>query len=593
MSKFLTPIVPDQMNFTGERYVTTESGEIEFEHYHRYLFAAQLCTGKKVLDVASGEGYGSELISQIAESVIGLEISHEAIKHARATYPKNNLTFIQGDCAALPFEASTFDVVLSFETLEHIENQNLFLTEIRRVLKPGGILVISTPDREIYSPAGHKHNEYHVKELDKSEFFSLISSQFSDVVQAHQKATSGSIILNINGTSPDLEIFYRANNRSISSGQNIQRAVYLLAIASNSSVPAVTWGLYENDKFTHELRANLWAEIGRSRKLEDDLKTASDRIASLEHEVRQLGLRGLIVSQQEDPRPQLAEQSTFDNQIGLRRNNLHLLAQADQTRLSAYRVEEIRRNLRLEEGIASAHNISVLEKLTREEREDFARQSGTMVLYIGDEVSKVQFAEERAALYAVPFGFELSALNGLNIGCGNRLVSRFIQPVDIRRDQIAGGSSSGMHHALTNDAILALPDSLPFSNNSVDFVLALHMLERAEEPVVVINHWLDVLKPGGGIGLILPDWRYTWDSRNDDAPFSHKWNSTPELLVKLHDKYWSNRSSIEAVKSYDYRISFDFVIRKHGVFTPFSAPDINNIRSGKKRNSLGLFLHSD
>lgn len=191
----------------------------------------------------------------------------------------------------------------------------------------------------------------------------------------------------------------------------------------------------------------------------------------------------------------------------------------------------------------------------------------------------------------MPRGHKLSGLNGINVGCGDRLISDYLLPVDVMRTPPLGKHVAGVHHALTERAMLTLPDELPFAAASIDLIVALHMLEHVEEPVAIINHWLDVLKPGGGIGLVLPDWRYTWDSRNDRAPFGHKWNPTPSLLRELHSRYWSSRSILEHLNTYDYKISFDVIIRKHGVFRPFSLPDQACYRSGRDRHELGIFLH--
>jgi ubiquinone/menaquinone biosynthesis C-methylase UbiE len=122
-------------------------GQIEIEHFHRYFLARDLCRGKVVLDIASGEGYGSALLSQVARSVIGVEFSSDVVAHASAAYARPNLRFVVGDARAIPLQTASVDIVESFETIEHIYEQEDFLSEARRVLRPGGILVMSTPKR--------------------------------------------------------------------------------------------------------------------------------------------------------------------------------------------------------------------------------------------------------------------------------------------------------------------------------------------------------------------------------------------------------------------------------------------------------------
>ena len=149
------------------------------EHWHRYHFVLPLIAGKKILDVASGEGYGAALMATRALSVNGVDISTDAVAHASAMYAQlKNLTFVEGSCVKLPFADATFDAVVSFETIEHIVEQNEFLDEIKRVLKPAGLLIMSSPNRAEYSDARGFSNEFHVKELYRAELAELLGKRF-------------------------------------------------------------------------------------------------------------------------------------------------------------------------------------------------------------------------------------------------------------------------------------------------------------------------------------------------------------------------------------------------------------------------------
>jgi 2-polyprenyl-3-methyl-5-hydroxy-6-metoxy-1,4-benzoquinol methylase len=116
---FLREASDKALDFTGERMTAGHVGQVEFEHLHRYFFAREFCRDKDVLDVAAGEGYGSAYLGQIARSVVGVELSAKAVEHANASYKRDNVSFHQGDARHLTLPDASFDVVTSFETIEH------------------------------------------------------------------------------------------------------------------------------------------------------------------------------------------------------------------------------------------------------------------------------------------------------------------------------------------------------------------------------------------------------------------------------------------------------------------------------------------
>ena len=187
------------MKFTGERFIPTEQGRIRLEHYHRYAMVLDMVKKKAVLDVACGEGYGSFLMADVAHTVIGVDISDEAVRHASSVYNKPNLKFLHGSATNLVFPDDLFDVVVSFETIEHLAEQEQMLAEIRRVLRPNGALVISSPNRPIYSEESGDHNEFHVKELDFQEFDNLLRSKFLVIEYFGQRLLMSSVIQPLTG----------------------------------------------------------------------------------------------------------------------------------------------------------------------------------------------------------------------------------------------------------------------------------------------------------------------------------------------------------------------------------------------------------
>ena len=133
------------MDFTGERFVPLPKlldDEIYFEHLHRYYAASQLVKDKVVLDIACGEGYGTAILAKTAASVIGVDIDAESIAHATKTYQDAHIRFLQGAADLIPLDDDSVDVVVSYETIEHLDEQTqeTFLKEISRVLKSTGTL---------------------------------------------------------------------------------------------------------------------------------------------------------------------------------------------------------------------------------------------------------------------------------------------------------------------------------------------------------------------------------------------------------------------------------------------------------------------
>ena len=222
--------------FTGERLTRELHGQVELEHLHRYCFARDLCAGRDVLDVASGEGYGSAILATVARSVVGVELSVEATTHAKAAYPEENLEFISGDATQIPLSDATVDVVVSFETLEHLPDQDKFFNEVRRVLRPGGLLIVSTPDRHVHSGIGMGVNPFHVHELSYSEFETSLSAHFPNWHILPQRALIGSALLN--GTD-GLRTYEKRDSETIEATTGLARAVYLIGIASEAPLPPV------------------------------------------------------------------------------------------------------------------------------------------------------------------------------------------------------------------------------------------------------------------------------------------------------------------------------------------------------------------
>lgn len=159
------------LNFTGEYWIPGQvSRRIEADHRERYRFAAHYVKSRHVLDVACGVGYGAKMLLEAgASSVHGVDILPELIEHARASYGGERLSFSSGDLCTLT-DLGPFDVVTCFETIEHVADHHRALANIHRVLKPGGVLLISSPNRAVTSPCASSledkpDNQFHVREF--------------------------------------------------------------------------------------------------------------------------------------------------------------------------------------------------------------------------------------------------------------------------------------------------------------------------------------------------------------------------------------------------------------------------------------------
>ncbi len=190
----MSTIVPvpasDPGTFTGERFLPSCSGEIAYEHWHRYAFARRFVQGKRVLDAACGEGYGTALLATVAASAVGIDVDLATINHASATYGEGRrVRFVPTSCTGLPLASASFDVIVSFETIEHLsaEEQPDMLSEFARVLAPDGLLIISSPNKRLYSEARNYANPYHLNELQREDLARLLMRRFPAQRWYHQR----------------------------------------------------------------------------------------------------------------------------------------------------------------------------------------------------------------------------------------------------------------------------------------------------------------------------------------------------------------------------------------------------------------------
>lgn len=267
------------------------SGDIQSEHYHRYLFALSFCTDKDVLDVASGEGYGSACLSQVARSVVGVDADANTIDFANSNYLSDRVSFKRGRAQKLPIEDQSVDVVVSFETLEHFAEHELFGQEIKRVLRPGGLLIISSPNRTVYTEEAKYNNEFHVRELDRAEFVAFLNAHFSNVALFSQRPQVGSVIGNENDVPVGtLEGFILQGSGTFERTEGTPHPPFFVALASDAPLPAARSSVLHNPALLHHvdrLHQQASNELARTAakvcELERVLSNRSEQVNRLEH----------------------------------------------------------------------------------------------------------------------------------------------------------------------------------------------------------------------------------------------------------------------------------------------------------------------
>lgn len=253
------------LEFTGERFTPECQREIWYEHFHRYALAARWCINTRTLDAACGEGYGSAILSESAASVESVDISKQAIDHASARYRDlENVSFQVADCTKLPFPDNEFDRIVSFETLEHLETHDQLMAEFRRVLKPDGYLILSSPDKETYSQGQETVNEFHLKELDRNELEALIRRHFPAWRLLGQKLMFHSAIWSLEGVKR-VDVDQVAGDKINRPETITQPPMYYIALCANdfAALPDVEGCLWLFDDLEESVYQHYHSEVRR------------------------------------------------------------------------------------------------------------------------------------------------------------------------------------------------------------------------------------------------------------------------------------------------------------------------------------------
>ena len=276
------------VEFTGERVIPGQVNEdLWNEHLARYAFARRYANGKRVLDAGCGTGYGAAELALSASSVTGVDLDPEAIAFAREHYQSPALRFLASTCTAMPFPNHEFDVIVAFEVIEHLADYRAFLDECARVLRPPGLVIVSSPNRRYYAETRAKTgpNPYHQHEFEADEFVRELGRLFPGVRLLLQNRVE-SFAFHSALSASEAEAFIG------SSDANPEDAHFLIALCSLEAIPEPEAFVYV-PKAANLLRerehhvALLEQELDRAKQWLADTQTERDRMIELFREQKE------------------------------------------------------------------------------------------------------------------------------------------------------------------------------------------------------------------------------------------------------------------------------------------------------------------
>ena len=271
-----------EMGFTGERYVPgkPELTHLYQEHISRYMFAAQFVEGRRVLDLGCGCGYGSSYLAEHgAKEVIGTDNSEEAIEFSKSRYSAKNLRFEVQDATAIQFDSSSFDVIIAFELIEHVNNYEKMLSGLKDALRRDGVFVMSTPNKATYETK----DTFHIKEFYYDELKDVLSRYFGYVKIMHQMYPSA---LAIQNPSQSMEVLQVEIAHAPMYSEVAKDSLYFVAVCSDASLPRVREYIYLFSSRTLIIENyNAWKDW--IKQLQQELHAKDARIIELDIRLRE------------------------------------------------------------------------------------------------------------------------------------------------------------------------------------------------------------------------------------------------------------------------------------------------------------------
>ncbi|MDZ7638842.1 MAG: methyltransferase domain-containing protein [Bryobacterales bacterium] len=334
------------VEFTGERIVPGRvDADLLHEHVSRYRFAAKLAVGKRCLDAGCGLGYGTAMLGAAGASAVGVDVDVETVEAARQSNGAPGVSFSAADVAVLPFPDGCFELCVSFEVIEHLENWKGFLEEIARVTARNGLALISTPNRDYYaaSRGDSGPNPFHVHEFAYMEFISALRQTFGQIRVLGQNLVPGICIFE-EGEAGGSGAF------SSATGGNVADAQFYIAICSHGEIQAI-------DNFVYLASSGnvLMERAKHIELLEHEVLTKTDWLDEAKTDLAELQLAHEALEKELEERSNWALQSTeaLDNKCAELANAVSRLHEAEQT------VEE---RSKWAQGL-DAHNVELRERI--------------------------------------------------------------------------------------------------------------------------------------------------------------------------------------------------------------------------------------
>lgn len=285
----------DKLENDYERMVPEyhEGKLIYAEHVTRYLAAQSVVKDKVVLDIASGSGYGTKILAESAKFVYGVDVNEAAVNYSKKKYASKNIEYLVGDGESIPLKDNSVDVVITFETIEHIKNYSKFLDEVARVLKPDGLAIVSTPNDLEFAEGNH----FHLHEFQYDELVSALHKHFKNIDTYFQSTWKYVSI----GTEDELDGEVSGKTLNLTKKTRDQH-LYFYLLASNRKISEkvehiAALGEHYSDRQLHEqdmihVGREEWASTEMERLHKDlehsqfNLKNEQALRISLENELR-------------------------------------------------------------------------------------------------------------------------------------------------------------------------------------------------------------------------------------------------------------------------------------------------------------------